>query len=168
MKNRNVNCRTTIPALFMALAFTCLSSVTTQAGGREAAGRGTEGGAIVGLWHVQLFLDPEHTQLLAETYKQWHSDGLESESANVFQGAACVGTWRQIAHNTAQLYHVGWTYGTPPFPPTSVRFVETETNTVSPDGNTYDGTGEETFYDQSGNPLATIMLYIDATRLPPQ
>ena len=114
MKNRNVNCRTTIPALFMALAFTCLSSVTTQAGG----GRGTEGGAIVGLWHVQLFLDPEHTQLLAETYKQWHSDGLESESANVFQGAACVGTWRQIAHNRAQLYHVGWTYGTPPFPPT--------------------------------------------------
>jgi len=103
MKNRNVNCRTTIPALFMALAFTCLSSVTTQAGGREAAGRGTEGGAIVGLWHVQLFLDPEHTQLLAETYKQWHSDGLESESANVFQGAACVGTWRQIAHNTAAL-----------------------------------------------------------------
>ena len=164
MKNRNVNCRTTIPALFMALAFTCLSSVTTQAGG----GRGTEGGAIVGLWHVQLFLDPEHTQLLAETYKQWHSDGLESESANVFQGAACVGTWRQIAHNTAQLYHVGWTYGTPPFPPTSVRFVETETNTVSPDGNTYGGTGEETFYDQSGNPLATITLYIDATRLPPQ
>ena len=46
--------------------------------------------------------------------------------------------------------------------------METETNTVSPDGNTYDGTGEETFYDQSGNPLATITLYIDATRLPPQ
>ena len=78
----------------------------------------------MGLWHVQLFLDPRaHTTASFETYKQWHSDGLESESANVFPGAACVGTWRQIAHNTAQLYHVGWTYGTPAVPPTSVRFV---------------------------------------------
>ena len=52
MKNRNVNCRTTIPALLMALAFTCLSSVTAQA-------QGTQGSAIVGTWHVQVFFDPK-------------------------------------------------------------------------------------------------------------
>ena len=95
MKNRNVNYRTTISALFMALAFSCLSSVTAQAGGREAAG-GTQGGAIVGTWHVQVFFDPGHTQLLFETYKQWHSDGLEFESANLGPGVLCVGTWKQM------------------------------------------------------------------------
>src|SRR5215813_9151693 len=106
MKNRNVNCRTTIPALFMALAFSCLTLVTAQADG-------TQGSAIVGTWHVQVFFDPGHTQLLFESYKQWHSDGLEFESANIAPGVLCVGTWTPIGRNTAQLYHAGWTYGSP-------------------------------------------------------
>jgi hypothetical protein len=119
---------------------------------------------IVGLWHVSLYLDPDHTQLLAETYKQWHNDGLEFESANLAPGALCVGTWKQMA-NTVSLYHVGWTYGSPPG---TVRFVETETNRVSVDGNSYDGTAQQTFYDENGNPiLGPIPLYIHATRLPP-
>jgi hypothetical protein len=165
MNNRNVNCRTTIPALLMALAFTCLCSVTAQTGGRGVEGRGTEGGAIVGLWHVQLFLDPEHTMLFAETYKQWHRDGLEFESANLFPGALCVGTWKQMAHNMVNLYHVGWTYGANG----TYRFVLTETDTVSPDGNSYDGTFEQTFYDTDGNQVGDpFMGYIRATRLPPQ
>ena len=95
MKNRNVNCRTTIPALFMALAFSCLSSVTAQAGGSRSSRR-AHGVTIVGTWHVQVFFDPGHTQLLFESYKQWHSDGLEFESANLGPGVLCVGTWKQI------------------------------------------------------------------------
>jgi hypothetical protein len=127
------------------------------------------GPRIVGLWHVSLYLDPDHTQLFAETYKQWHSDGLEFESANLFPGALCVGTWQQMAANMVSLYHVGWTPGGVPGFPTAVRFVETETNTVSLDGNSYDGTGTQTFYDADGNPLEpSITLYIAATRLPPQ
>ena len=67
------------------------------------------------------------------------------------------------------LYHVGWTPGGVPGFLTAVRFVETETNKVSLDGNSYDGTATQTFYDQSGNPLSpSINLYIHATRLPPQ
>ena len=71
----------------MALAFTWLCSVTAQA-------EGTQGSAIVGTWHVQVFFDPGHTQLLFESYKQWHSDGLEFESANLGPGVLCVGTWK--------------------------------------------------------------------------
>ena len=123
---------------------------------------------IVGLWHVSLYLDPGHTTLFAQTYKQWHRDGLEFESANLFPGAVCVGTWKQTA-NMVSLYHVGWVPGGVPGFPTAVRFVETETNTVSLDGNSYSGTATQTFYDQSGNPLSpSITLYIHATRLPPQ
>src|ERR1044071_8664451 len=95
MKNRSVNSRTTIPALFMALAFSCLSSVTAQARGSEAA-QGTQRSAILGTWHVQVFFDAAHTQLLFESYKQWHSDVLEFESANIAPGVLCVGTWTPI------------------------------------------------------------------------
>jgi hypothetical protein len=169
MKKRNIHYRTAIPAVLMALALTCFSSLTAQAAGKGGAGGGgSQGGSIVGLWHVGLFLDANHTQLFAETYKQWHSDGLEFESANLSPGALCVGTWKQMASNMVSLYHVGWTPGGVPGLPTAVRFVLTETNTVSPDGNTYEGTGTQTFYDQYGNSLASITLYIQATRLPPQ
>ena len=58
--------------------------------------------SIVGTWHVQVFFDPGHTQLLFESYKQWHSDGLEFESANIGPGVLCVGTWKQMAPNTVQ------------------------------------------------------------------
>jgi hypothetical protein len=120
---------------------------------------------IVGLWHVSLYLDPGHTQLFAETYKQWHSDGLEFESANLFPGALCVGTWKQMASNMVSLYHVGWTYGANG----TYRFVLTETDTVSRDRNSYDGTFEQTFYDMDGNQVGDPFLgYIHATRLPPQ
>jgi hypothetical protein len=60
------------------------------------------GPPIVGLWHVQLFIGCGTTPF-AETYKQWHRDGLEFESANLAPGALCVGTWKQIA-NTVNLY----------------------------------------------------------------
>jgi hypothetical protein len=153
MNNRNVNCRTTISALLMALAFTWLSSVTAQA-------QGTQGSAIVGTWHVQVFFDPGHTQLLFESYKQWHSDGLEFESANIAPGVLCVGTWKQIGRNRAQLYHVGWTYGSP---------AGTETETVSHDGNRYNGIGQITYYDENGNQVGNpLPTYPHATRLPPQ
>ena len=123
------------------------------------------GQSIVGLWDVQLFIGCGTTPF-AETYKQWHNDGLEFESANLFQGAVCVGTWNQGAGGTVELYHVGWTYGSPPG---TVRFVETETDTVSLDRNSYDGTFEQTFYDVDGNQVGDpIQGCVHATRLPPR
>src|SRR5207248_2428435 len=141
-------------------------SPAVKADDGQPAARGPQ---IMGLWHVSLYLDPGHTTLFAQTYKQWHRDRLEFESANLFPGALCVGTWKQIASNMVSLYHVGWVPGGVPGFPTAVRFVETETNTVSLDGNSYSGTATQTFYDQSSNPLSpSITLYIHATRLPPQ
>jgi hypothetical protein len=125
-----------------------------------------EGPPIVGTWHVQVFFDPGHTQLLFESYKQWHRDGLEFESANLGPGVLCVGTWEQMPHNMVSLYHVGWTYGSPAG---TYRFVWTETETVSHDGNSYDGAGQITYYDQNGNQVGDpLPTYPHATRLPPQ
>ena len=120
------------------------------------------GPPIVGLWDVQLFIGCGTTPF-AETYKQWHSDGLEFESANLAPGALCVGTWKQRASGNVELYHVGWTYGSPPG---TVRFVETETDTVSLDRNTYDGTFEQTFYDEDGNQVGEpVQGCVHATRI---
>jgi len=125
-----------------------------------------DGHGIVGTWHVRIFFDPGHTQLLFESYKQWHSDGLEFESANLGPGVLCVGTWKQMPHNMVSLYHVGWTYGNPAG---TYRFVWTETETVSHDGNSYDGTGQITYYDENGNQVGDpLPTYPHATRLPPQ
>jgi hypothetical protein len=117
---------------------------------------------IVGLWDVQLFLDPGHTVFFAETYKQWHSDRLEIESPS-FSPGQCQGVWKQLANNQVQLYHVGFTQGNPAG---TYRFVETETDTVSTDRNSYTGSAMQTFYDDNGNQVGDpISLYIQATRI---
>jgi hypothetical protein len=63
-----------------------------------------------------------------------------------------------------QLYHVGWTIGNPAG---TVRFVLTETITVSLDGNSFDGTYNQTFYDANGNvvPQFTDTGTTHATRI---
>jgi hypothetical protein len=144
------------------LVLGCFALSAAKADDGRPLARGPQ---IVGLWDVQLFFDPGHTQPFAETYKQWHSDGLEIESPS-FSPGQCQGVWTQSANRTVQLYHVGFTQGNPPG---TYRFVETETDTVSTDGNSYDGTGEQTFYDENGNQVGDpVALYIQATRLPPQ
>jgi len=160
MKNQNNKYGTTIAALLMALAFACSSSLTAQ-----TQNSSNDNGSIVGLWHVTFYLDPGHTQAFAESFKQWHSDGLEFESANFFSGAHCVGTWKQAPHHKVSLFHVGWTLGGVPGFPTAVHFEETETDALNQGGNSYDGSAMQTFYDQNGNALGTIALYIHATRL---
>ena len=60
-----------------------------------------------------------------------------------------MGTWKQTAHRGVQLFHVGWTVGGGPNG--SVRFEETELNTVSTDRNSYDGTYDQKFFDSDGN-----------------
>ena len=63
------------------------------------------------------------------------------------------------------LFHVGWTPGGIPPAPTSVRFELRELNTVSIDGNTFDGTYDQKFFDADGNQVAEDMCTIHATRL---
>jgi len=123
---------------------------------------------VVGLWQVEYTGACEPPVLPPDffTYQQFHSDGLEFESANLFPGAHCMGTWKQMGH-MVQIYHVGWTPGGIPGVPTSVRFVFTETLTVSNDRNSYDGTVDETFYDApvGGNAVAHCTSTTHARRI---
>jgi len=116
---------------------------------------------IVGLWHNHFtsnFGPP------FETYSQWHSDGLELDTPN-FANAVCMGTWQHTAVRIVQLFHVGWTPGGIPPAPTSVRFELREVNSVSVDGNSFDGTYDQKFFDTNGNLVFEDMGTIHATRL---
>jgi hypothetical protein len=158
MKNRKIHYRTAIAALLMALALTCLSSQTAQAARKETAG--SQGSPIVGLWDVQY--TSNITGPGGETYQQWHSDGLEIESPSFTLGQ-CMGTWKRISARGVQLFHVGFTVGEPPG---TYRFVLTEPNTVvSLDGNSFDGTYDQKFYDADGNLLFEDTGTVHATRI---
>ena len=151
MKNRKIHCKRTIPAVLIALALTCLSSLMVQ-----AAGGGTQEGAIVGLWRAQYSGD-----LVYESFDQWHSDGQEFEVANIF-GISCQGTWEGKGNNV-HLFHTGWNYdasGT-----LLGSFNERQKLTVSLDGKSYDGTWILKDYDTNGNQLDELTGTVHATRL---
>lgn len=117
--------------------------------------------AIVGLWHnhfVSDYIPP------FETYSQWHRDGLEIETPN-FLNAVCMGTWTQTGARTFKLFHVGWTPLGIPGHPESVRFELRELNTVSVDGNSFNGPYDQKFFDAHGNLVAEDKGVIHSTRL---
>jgi hypothetical protein len=116
---------------------------------------------IVGLWHdfYTSYFGPPF-----ETYTQWHSDGLEIETPNFVNGV-CMGTWEHTTGRTFKLFHVGWTPGGIPPAPTSVRFELRQLNTVSVNGNTFDGTYDQKFFDANGTLVFEDAGTIHATRL---
>jgi len=134
MKKQTIHYTKTIPALLMALSMSCFSSLTAQGGG----GRGTEGGAIIGLWHLVYSGD-----LQFESFDQYHSDGLEFEVSNIAPGAICQGIWQQTGSRNIQVFHTGYNYD-------GTYFRETQTLTVSPDRQSYDGTYEIRDIDGTG------------------
>lgn len=154
MNNRNINYRTTIPALLMTLAFTCVSSLTAHADERG----GTAGGPIVGLWQVQYSGDLEF-----ESFDQWHSDGQEFEVTNLAPGVVCQGTWEQRAFRLVQLFHTGWNYDSNG--QLTGYFRETQTNRVSQDRQSYDGSYDLKDYDTNGNQLDELTGTLHATRI---
>ena len=123
---------------------------------------------VVGLWQVE-YTGSCEPQVLPPgffTYQQFHSDGIEIETP-MFAPGVCMGTWRQMARDIVQIHHVGWTPGGIPGVPSSVRFVFTETLTVSTDRNSYDGTVDQTFYDApvGGNAVAHCASTTHGTRI---
>ena len=76
-----------------------------------------------------------------------------------------MGTWEHTEGRTVKLFHVGWTPGGFPGHPESVRFELRELNTVSVDGNSFDGTYDQKFFDANGNVVAEDRGTIHATRL---
>jgi hypothetical protein len=154
MKHRSIHCGTTILALLMALALTCL---TAQA---EGGGGGTEGSPIVGLWNVHYF---QGTTELFQTYDQWHGDGLEFEVNSIYPGAVCQGTWRKTAHDSVKLFHVIWTFDANGV--LTGHIEETQINTVSHGRDTYQGTFDQKFYDLNGNLTGEATGTLTATRI---
>ena len=120
--------------------------------------------SIVGLWH-SVYTSGGVTAY--ESFEQWHADGNEFEAADTQLGAMCQGTWEKTAPRTVRLFHVGWQ-----FDPTGVtltgHFTITQTDTLSADGATYDGTFLLQNFDLSGNHLQGQDLSgtVHATRLP--
>jgi hypothetical protein len=156
MKNRNIHYRTTIPALLLSLALTCLTGATAQPPPRS--GGGTEGSAIVGLWRVHYSGD-----FVLDSFDQWFPGGLEWESANLGLGVLCQGTWIQMPRRMVKLFHVNWNYDA------NGALIgysyEIQINTVSQDGNSYEGTYDFKDYDVNGNFLSEETGTVTATRL---
>ena len=144
------NLKTTFTTILLALGCFWLSPAVKA-----------DGPPIVGLWQVY-FTSPFLGTF--QTYKQWHSDGLEFETPSFTLGE-CVGTWEQVAKRQTQLYHVGWTPGGTPYAPTSVRFVETELDTVSLDRNSYNGTYDQKYYNTAGSVVFHDHGTLHATRI---
>lgn len=99
---------------------------------------------IVGTW----FVNYGPTGL---AFIQWHSDGTEWENIThpSIGGNICMGSWVQTGPRTYYRNHYGWIFDS-----TGViagYFNETETDTLSANGNSYSGTNVTIFYDMNRN-----------------
>ena len=153
MRNQSTSHTKLIPALAIALVLACAGlSSSAQAAGRPS---------IVGLWSV-VFVSTTGGPTIP-TYDQWHSDGNEFEAAGFFPGAVCQGTYKQSKDGTVHLYHVSWTFDANGA--LSGHWDETQTDTVSADGQTYAGTYTKDFYDVNGTFLFEDAGTLTASRL---
>jgi hypothetical protein len=75
----------------------------------------------------------------------------------------CQGTWREMPRHSVKLLHVGWNFDENG--QLTGYFEETQTNTVSHDGNTYQGAYDLKNYDTAGNFLSEDTGTLTATRL---
>jgi hypothetical protein len=97
---------------------------------------------IVGTWLVDY-------GRVGQAFIQWHSDGTEWENIThpTIGGNICMGSWVAKGPWTFSRNHFGWIFdstGT-----IAGYFNETETDTLSKDGNSYAGTNLTIFYDMN-------------------
>jgi hypothetical protein len=115
---------------------------------------------IVGTWHVT-YQGP----LAGQAFIQWHDDGTEWENIDfpILGGNVCMGEWQRTGHRQVQRTHIGWLYtdGT-----LSGYFTETESDTLSRDGDSYTGTNDTKIYDLDGNLQVELTGASSATRFP--
>jgi hypothetical protein len=135
------------------LVFGCVAlSPTVQAAGHRS---------IVGMWSVHYVSTTGGPEAL--TFDQWHSDGLEFETANLAPGLMCQGTYKQAPDGSYHDYHIAWTFDATGAP--SGYWDENMVVTVSDDGQSYSGTYARFFYDVNGNFLFEDDGTLTATRL---
>jgi hypothetical protein len=125
--------------------------------------------AIAGLWHVIYTATdstagplpvpvippgPPNSFQFLESFKTWHADGTEFESAFLppAAGNICVGVWKDTGENSVKLHHIGLMFA--PDGSISNIFTVDETDTVGYNGKTYKGNFAiklwPPFYDQVG------------------
>jgi hypothetical protein len=119
--------------------------------------------SIVGLWHVK-YTAADNSPFL-ESFKTWHADGTEFENAFLppTVGNICFGVWKEDGRRTVKLHHVGLNFN--PDGSISGSFTIDETDTVSRDGQTYEGTFDFKASDVNGHPQVEIKGTMLATRI---
>ena len=139
--------------------------------------------SIVGLWHVvyaatyttsgplPLPIVPPGSFQFNQTYKTWHGDGTEFENAFLPTpgGNICYGVWKDLGHGTVKLHHVGIMF-TPDGSAVANLFTIDETDRVSHDGKTYEGSFDMKIFDPTdvlgkGTVLQEIKGTTAATRI---
>jgi len=142
-----------MPVLVIALVLGCFSLLSAVQPDNPENNR-----SIVGLWRVHYSGD-----LVFDSFDQWFVGGLEWESANLGLGVLCQGTWKQMSQRTVKLFHVNWNYDASGA--LAGYSYEIQINTVSQDGNSYQGTYDIKDYDVNGNSLSEETGTVSATRL---
>ena len=168
-------CTGVLGALFSAqAAASCVDPKAGQGSSHQSpilalnapgAWNGTEGAAhkIVGTWQVSYAAGGT---VYGEAFIQWHSDGTEWENIDfpILGGNICMGSWKAIGGNKVSRYHVGWLYSDG----TLVgHFIETETDVVSQDGNSYTGNNDTKMYMLDGTMFNEVVGTSAATRISP-
>lgn len=117
--------------------------------------------SIVGLWHVVYkatsttsgplplpLVPPAEPFQFNQTYKTWHGDGTEWENAFLptTGGNICFGVWKDLGHGKVKLHHIGLMF-TPDGSSIANIFTIDETDTVAPNGKTYEGSFDMKIFD---------------------
>jgi hypothetical protein len=118
---------------------------------------------IVGTWQVSYAAGGT---VYGEAFIQWHSDGTEWENIDfpILGGNICMGSWKVVGVNKVSRYHVGWLYSDGTL---AGHFVETETDTLSRDGNSYSGYNDTKMYNLEGTMFNEVVGTSAATRISP-
>jgi hypothetical protein len=118
---------------------------------------------MVGTWQVSYAAGGS---VYGVGFIQWHSDGTEWENIDfpVLGGNLCLGSWKVVGEDRVYRYHVGWLYTDGIV---SGHFVETETDVVSRDGNSYSGNNDTKFYQLDGTMFREVVGTSAATRIAP-
>jgi hypothetical protein len=162
---------------YKAGAASAVSSVSLH--GKEES---KEPATIVGLWHVNYtgtYDDnfppggpyPPTPFPFLESFKTWHADGTEFESAFLppAGGNICFGVWKDMGNGTVKLHHIGLMFNTDGS--VSSIFTVDETDTVSADGKNYKGMFDFKLWPpiyagvDTGKPIAEVKGTTAATRI---
>ena len=103
-----------------------------------------------------------------ESFKTWHADGTEFESAFLppTGGNICYGVWKEADNRTVKLHHVGLMFNSDGS--LSSIFTVDETDKVASDGKTYKRFFRfQTSYDAVGKglPISEVKGTLAATRI---